>query len=506
MLKTIDALLDKLTMYRLLLYYLIALLLAAMGLSAFGHLSYNPLVIAGCALYLVAACLAANRVFAWVFDVPVSYESSLITALILALIITPSTTEDGILFFTAAAGLAMASKYTLTIRKQHIFNPAAIAVVLTALGPHQTASWWVGNSAMMPFVLIGGILLIRRIRHTAMVVSFFASAIGATIFYTILSHGNVLSGLHKTIFSSALLFMGFVMLTEPLTSPSTKKHRLWYGVLAGLFFPPRVHIGNIFSTPELVLSVGNVFSYLVNPRVKLFPALVRKERITPDTIDFVFASNRQFSFLPGQYMEWTLSHRHTDSRGSRRYFTLASSPTEPNVRIGVKFYPKGSSFKHAMLTMDSRTPIVAANLGGDFVLPPDCTRKIVLIAGGIGVTPYRSMLKCLLDKDERRPITLLYSARTAEDIAYFDVFEQAREHLGINIIYVLTKPDAALPDERYRTGRITPELVQAEVPDHHERLFYISGPDAMVTSTASMLRDIGVSHEHIKTDSFSGYA
>lgn len=493
-------------MYKLLLYYLIALLVIAMGMGMIGRLHFSPIDIAGSAIYLTVICWLANQTFSRLLRAPSNVDSTYITALILALIISPGLTHDNIIFLTAAGVLAMASKYILTIGNKHIFNPAAIAVVLTSFGAHQSASWWIGNSAMMPFVVIGGFLLMRRIRRTEMVSCFLGIALGATAFSIVVTHGDVLSTLHHVFFSSALFFMAFVMLTEPQTSPATKRHEIWYGMLTGLLFPPRVHIGTLFSTPELVLCVGNVFAFAVNPRVKLFPALVRKDKITPDSIDFVFEPKQKFNYKPGQYMEWTLPHAGTDQRGQRRYFTLASSPTEEHIRLGVRFYPRGSSFKKALQAMNDQSPIVAASLGGDFVLPNDRHRKIVLIAGGIGVTPYRSMIKYMLDKNEKRPLTLLYSARTAADIAYMDVFENARSKLGINVYYNLTETGAALPDNRFRAGTITPELVRAEVPDYHESLYYVSGPHGMVTDIEKALKRSGVHERRIKTDFFSGYA
>jgi ferredoxin-NADP reductase len=205
-------------------------------------------------------------------------------------------------------------------------------------------------------------------------------------------------------------------------------------------------------------------------------------------------------------MEFTLPHEHIDLRGQRRYFTLSSSPTEKNLHIGVKFYPHGSSFKRTMLDMDERSQVVTASLGGDFVLPADHSRKIVLIAGGIGVTPYRSMIKYLLDKDEQRPITLLYAASTAQDLAYREVFEEARRRLGVNSLYVLSKAGTPVPDENFRRGRITAELITAEIPDYRDRLFYISGPHAMVVGVEKTLRDLGIPRRNIRTDFFSGYA
>jgi len=505
MLKAIDSILDRVTMYRLALYYLIALLVIATTLSQLGYLHYSPVAIVLSATTLLVVCWITNQVFSAALDAPSNSESTLITALILALIISPPTSLFSFTFLLAAGGLAIASKYLLTIRRKHIFNPASVAVALTALGPRQTASWWIGTAVMLPFVLVGGILLVRKIRRSRMVASFLATSFVATVVYTILSKGSIIGSLDKAALSSSLFFLAFVMLTEPATSPPTEKKQMWYGVLAGLLLPPQVHILGVYSSPELTLVVSNVFSYLVSPKTKLFPVLKEKLRITPDAADFIFTTDRKLKYKPGQYMEWTLPHDRPDNRGSRRYFTLASSPTEDTLRLGIKFYAKGSSFKHAMWSMDANTPIVASQLSGDFTLPKDKKRKLVFIAGGIGVTPFRSMLKYLLDTNDYRPVTLFYSERNAGELAYSDVLSSARQNLGTKIIYTLTDPNIQ-PPEGMRVGQITPRLIAMEVPDYMEREFYIAGSHQMVTSIKEGLRSLGVQDHAIKIDFFPGYA
>lgn len=88
---------------------------------------------------------------------------------------------------------------------------------------------------------------------------------------------------------------------------------------------------------------------IVSPKTKLIPILKDKIMVASSTMDFVFSPGQKLVYQPGQYMEFTLPHNATDSRGSRRYLTLASSPTESDLRIGVKFYENGSSFKKALL-------------------------------------------------------------------------------------------------------------------------------------------------------------
>src|SRR6185312_15985443 len=142
--KYIDTLLDSLTMYRVVLYYLILLLGVAFIFCFLGILPYNPLLLLVSVLFLVAVSWVTNKIFAYVFHAPANVESVYISALILALILSPikSIADLPLLFW--AAVLAMASKYILAINKKHIFNPVAVAVVLTAFGFNGSASWWVG--------------------------------------------------------------------------------------------------------------------------------------------------------------------------------------------------------------------------------------------------------------------------------------------------------------------------------------------------------------------------
>jgi ferredoxin-NADP reductase len=204
-------------------------------------------------------------------------------------------------------------------------------------------------------------------------------------------------------------------------------------------------------------------------------------------------------------MEWTLPHSDTDSRGSRRYFTIASSPTEEDIRIGIKFFDKGSSFKDALLDIDQNSQIVASQISGNFIMPKDKSKKLVFIAGGIGITPYRSMIKYLIDKNQKRDVILLYSVTNDKEISYKKIFEQARESLGIKTIYTVTDDDAVASESNTRKGFINAEFIKREVPDYQDRIFYISGTQGMVSALYKALISLGVSRKQIKTDYFPGY-
>lgn len=492
--KFIDRLLNRITMYRLVLYYLVVLLLWAFVLGFFGVLPFDPTSLAFSTILILLVCWCTNWIFAKTFKAETNIESVYITALILALIISPVVASNhvGIGFLIFASVWAMASKYIFAIGKKHILNPATFAVALTALAINQPATWWIGgNPWLAPLVIVGGFFIVRKIQRFDLVLSFMMVAL-ATTFATAPS-ADYVRLLTQTLLHSSFFFLALVMLTEPLTMPPNRLSRIGYGALVGFLFAPNIHIGTFYMTPELALLVGNIASYFVSPKGRFTLTLTGIGQVANDAYDFVFAPDRTFSFKPGQYMEWTLSHRYPDNRGNRRYFTLASAPTSQEIRLGVKFYNPASTFKRTLGAMKPGSTISVSHVAGGFVLPRNKDKKLVFIAGGIGITPFRSMIENLLNTKEKRNIVLLYSNKTEADIAYKPLLDRAQTELGIRTVYV--------------TGRkIDGPLIAQEIPDYRERNFYISGPHSMVESFKSVLRIMGVSWLKIKSDFFPGFA
>jgi ferredoxin-NADP reductase len=522
MFKALDSFLNKITMYRLVFYVLIGLILIAMALGALGKVPFSPLEIFYSAVFFTFVCWVANEVFAWAFDAPANLESVYITAFILTLIVSPPKSADlGYLAFMGwAAVWAIAGKFILAIGKKHIFNPAALGVAMTALFAGMAASWWVGTAVMAPFVLVGGLLIVRKIRRADLAWAFFITATLTVCAFDAVAGFNIISALPKIFLDAPILFFGFIMLTEPLTTPPTKNLRIAYGILVGFLFAPQIHLtiglNSFYLTPELVLLIGNVFAYIVSPKQKLILKLKEIVKLTPDTFDFVFTSPKQLAFAPGQYLEWTLGHEKTDSRGNRRYFTIASSPTEPDIKMGVKFYGAQSpspvnshgtsSFKKSLSGMKSGDTIVASQLAGDFTLPKNTNQKLAFIAGGIGVTPFRSMVKYLMDSKQQRDIVMLYSNKTINDIAYKNLFDEAATKINLKIIYALSDVGQLPGNWTGPTGYVSADVVKKYIPDFLDRHFYISGPQAMVTMTDETLRSLGLPESQIKKDFFPGFA
>ncbi len=505
MIRFIDNQLNRITMYRLVLYYLIFLLLVGLVVNA-GSPTADPFALIASVAFLLAVSAITNYIFSRIFRVPANVESVYITALILSLIITPIQTYNDLWFLFWAAILANASKYIVAIKGKHLFNPAAFAVALTYFAINQSASWWVGSGAMLAFVIVGGLLVVRKLGRFDMVFSFLIASVVTIFFSSLFTGTGFISSTEKMILYSPLLFFAFIILTEPLTTPPTRRWRIVYGALVGFLFTPQFHFDGFYITPEVAILIGNIFSYLVSSKDKLVLKLKERNRLASDVYEFVFSAPRRFAFVPGQYMEWTLAHPEVDSRGNRRFFTLASAPTERVLRLGVKFNKKSSSFKQAMLAMKKDTEIIAAQLSGDFVLPDDLNQKVVLLAGGIGVTPFRSMIKNLLDNKQRRPLTLIYTAPAANNFVYKDVFDRAQIELGIKTIYSVTDNDNLPADWKGQVGRITPQMIKSAVPDYRNCIFYISGPRGMVDSLRDTLHKLGVLSFQIKTDYFAGLA
>lgn len=506
MMDYIDNFLNGITMYRLVLYDLIILLVAAALFGLFGMLPQDPVALIFSTAVIIAACWVTNKIFARVFRVMENVESVYITALILALIVSPAAIHDyrGIGFLLCASAWAMASKYIFAIGKKHIFNPAAFGVALSALTINSSATWWVGgNIPLLPLVLAGGFLIVRKIQRFDLVLSFAAVALGTVVATS--ASIDYITPISRTLLHSSFIFLACIMLTEPLTTPPNRIMRILYGSIVGLLFAPAVHIGSLYSTPELALIAGNVFSYLASPKQRLALTLTTIKKIAASVYEFSFAADQPFSFLPGQYLEWTLEHPSPDNRGNRRYFTIASSPTEREIRLGVKFSDPPSSFKLALGEMKYGGVAFASQLAGNFVLPKNKKRKLAFIAGGVGITPYRSMVQYLLDKKELRSIVLLYANKTAGDIAYKELFDRAGGELGMKTVYFATNEKTTTAPEIYR-GPLTAKVIAREIPDYRERMFYLSGPRSMVVTFQKILHDMGIARRHIKTDFFPGFA
>lgn len=402
-----------------------------------------------------------------------------------------------------AVAIAIISKFIIVTRKQHFLNPAAFgAAVLSVTGVY-TFSWWVANPTLFIPLLILGTLVVMKVRKWVPVLTFVGVSL---IIYVAesLSRDTVFAEAVRTFFLSwPTLFLAFYMLTEPFTMPAMKGPQAMYGAMVGFLSNSSIFSAWLYISPEVALVIANVLMLPWRVRQKLFLVFEGKRQIADNTWEFIFAKPDGFSFKAGQYLEWMLHHEAADSRGTRRYFTIASAPTEDKIRLAFKLVEKGSSYKCELMKLDVGEKIIASQLAGDFVLPNDEDAKLGFIAGGIGITPFRSHIQYMADAGKVHDTTLLYCTNTVGELAYGEEFVLATTKLPLEIIPVVAKEAVDAPAEQ---GYVSADMLGRRVPDYLERVWYISGPPPMVTAYTRLLRKAGVPQRQIKTDFFPGVA
>jgi ferredoxin-NADP reductase len=215
---------------------------------------------------------------------------------------------------------------------------------------------------------------------------------------------------------------------------------------------------------------------------------------------FFFKPERPVQFTAGQYAEWTLKHDHPDERGVKHWFTISSPPSEELVTVTTKFAgeDKTSSFKRTLFKMQPGDEILMSDPMGDFVLPKLIQTPLVFVAGGIGITPFHSILGWLAATNEARPIKLLYGVRNEEEIVFQTTFDKA----GVKPTIIVSEPSPAWGGER---GRISAEMIVDLEKPTDDTLVYISGPEPMVQALAADLAQAGLRQEQIVSDEFPNY-
>ncbi len=512
MLAYIDTQLETITMYRLALWGLLGISIIAVFFSLTGIIFYGPGSLVASFVAIIAGAYVTNTLWAKLLNISPNKESTIITALILFLILAPVSTMGDVGMNILTAVIAISSKYVIQIHAKHLLNPAAAGAAIMTLIGLGTASWWSTTTALLPFIVIAGLLTLRKIERFKMFSAFAITAvlmILVTRMYStgwLISPGEIVATIIEAITSWPVLFLGFFMLTEPQTTPPTNRLQMIYGCLAGLIFGSSLHLGSFYATPEIALIVGNLFSYAVGSKRTTILIFKKKELVAKDTYHFSFEPDHKIRFKAGQYMEWTLPHDHSDSRGVRRYFTIASSPEEKEVAIGIRVpREKPSSFKKALMALEPGDKLRSWHTSGDFVLPDDKARGLVFVAGGIGITPFRSMIEHLKAIKEKRDIVLLYACNDSNSFAYLDQLKKDQESVGLTIIPIITSPENATANWTGGIGHIDKAMIKEKIPSYPERYFYLSGPSAMVHAYEDLLLSLHIHHNHIKTDFFPGY-
>lgn len=227
-----------------------------------------------------------------------------------------------------------------------------------------------------------------------------------------------------------------------------------------------------------------------------FPVIETKQE-THDikSIKISFNGNN-FDYKPGQYMMMELD---TGGEENTRPLSIASSPTENFLLFSVKILQ--SSFKQKFNSLKVGDKVKLKGPMGIFVLNENAN-EIVFLGGGIGITPFRNMIKYATDKNLPIKLTLLYSNKTSADICYKDewnIFE--KQNPNLKVVNTITD------DENWhgRKGRINEAMIEEFCNDTNNTIFYICGPPAMVEGLSNLLKTMNVAQQNIKIEKFAGY-
>lgn len=227
--------------------------------------------------------------------------------------------------------------------------------------------------------------------------------------------------------------------------------------------------------------------------------LAQKKIEVENVSSFLFKPTQPLTWKAGQFLRYQVEDLQPDERSNRRFFTIASAPHEKLVMLTTKFVPNdGSSFKKDLLKMKISESVEVFGPSGDFIIPNDSlvddpSKEYIFIAGGIGITPFRSII---LDLDQRKfpiNITLLYANKTPDFIYKKEFEEVQKRHPEFKIKYFVDPQ------------RIDEKAIQSLTSNFQAPTYYISGPEPMVEAFEKMLYELGVPKEQVKRDYFPGY-
>ena len=229
----------------------------------------------------------------------------------------------------------------------------------------------------------------------------------------------------------------------------------------------------------------------------------QKQEVAKGTLFVTFdLGGEQVDFQPGQYF-WVelLDPPYDDDKGPRRHITVVTSPTEDGV-LGLATRLRDSAFKRSLAEMPEGSPVDVEQPKGSFVLPEDTSKRYAFIAGGIGITPFRSMLRYIADKGLDYNVALVYSNRDVESTAFLDELEELENAIpGMRLVCTMTDD----PNWDGDTRMLDADVLRDILGDLEPWQFMIAGPPGMAKSVEASLLEAGLSEDQVQSDSFSGY-
>ena len=230
----------------------------------------------------------------------------------------------------------------------------------------------------------------------------------------------------------------------------------------------------------------------------------RKE-VAEGTMSFQFEKPSGWAFKTGQYLDMTLlDPSEADSEGNVRSFSIASAPHEETLMVATRM--RDTAFKRVLRTMPLGTAVKIEGPSGDLILQNDSTRAAVFLAGGIGITPFRSIVHWAAKEKSPNRIVLFYSNRRPEDAPFLaEIQSLEKDNPKYKLIASMTEMEKSHRPWNGETGLIDQEMLGRHLKGVVSPIYYIAGPPAMVKGLHEMLSKTGINDDDIHAEQFAGY-
>jgi ferredoxin-NADP reductase len=233
--------------------------------------------------------------------------------------------------------------------------------------------------------------------------------------------------------------------------------------------------------------------------------LEEKEHVAEGTMAFHLAKPDGFQFKAGQYLDITLVNPpETDPAGNIRSLSIASAPEDKDLLVATRM--RDSAFKRVLSKAGPELEIKIEGPTGSFTLHNNFSKAAVFLAGGIGITPFSSMVRHAAKARLPHRLYLFYSNRRPEDAAFMNVLRQLeRENANYKFIPTMTEMNKSRQTWDGEVGFINRDMLLSHLPGLKGPIFYIAGPPGMVAAMREMLTGAGVDEDDIRTEEFAGY-
>ncbi len=232
--------------------------------------------------------------------------------------------------------------------------------------------------------------------------------------------------------------------------------------------------------------------------------LTSREEIATGTMAFHFAKPAGFVFKPGQAIDVVLPSPPVDAQDARHTFSIVSAPSEPELVIATRM--RDSAFKRGLKALAIGSQVVIEGPSGSLTLHNDRSRAAVFIAGGIGITPFMSMLRQAHADRLPHRLLLIYSNRRPQDAAFLAELQALeRRSETFRLVTTMTQLDELGDSWDRQTGPIDAPLIKRAATGLQAPIYYVAGPPGLVQAMRVALKGAGFDDDDIRSEDFYGY-